>query len=56
VREAAVRSPALASRSPNARTLLKGYGETHRRGKGNFLAIMDALVENPAARGPCRAG
>ena len=29
--------------------LIKGYGETHRRGKANFLAIVDALVENPAA-------
>jgi indolepyruvate ferredoxin oxidoreductase beta subunit len=28
--------------------LLKGYGETHRRGRANFLAILDALVENPA--------
>ena len=28
--------------------LIKGYGETHRRGKANFLAIVDALVENPA--------
>jgi indolepyruvate ferredoxin oxidoreductase beta subunit len=27
--------------------LVKGYGETHRRGKGNFLALLDALVENP---------
>ena len=27
--------------------LIKGYGSTHRRGKGNFLAIVDALVENP---------
>ena len=27
--------------------LIKGYGETHRRGKGNFLAIADALIENP---------
>ena len=30
--------------------LIKGYGETHRRGKANFLAIVDALVENPADR------
>ena len=27
--------------------LIKGYGETHRRGKANFVAILDALVENP---------
>ncbi len=25
--------------------LIKGYGETHRRGKGNFLRILDTLVE-----------
>src|SRR5262249_53428781 len=32
--------------------LIKGYGETHRRGKANFLAIVDALVENPATGDP----
>jgi indolepyruvate ferredoxin oxidoreductase beta subunit len=25
--------------------LIKGYGDTHRRGEGNFLRIMDTLVE-----------
>lgn len=25
--------------------LIKGYGETHERGKGNFLRILDTLVE-----------
>ena len=49
VNEAAQRSPALALEVAQCATLLKGYGETHRRGKANFLAIMDALVENPAA-------
>jgi len=48
VREAAARSPALALEVAQCATLLKGYGETHRRGKANFLAILDALVENPA--------
>ena len=28
--------------------LIKGYGETHRRGKANFLRIMDTLVEGNA--------
>jgi indolepyruvate ferredoxin oxidoreductase beta subunit len=28
--------------------LIKGYGETHRRGKGNFLRILDTLVEGDA--------
>ena len=32
--------------------MLKGYGETHRRGLANFLAIFDALVENPATADP----
>ena len=48
VREAAPRSTALALEVAECAGLLKGYGETHRRGKSNFLAILDALVENPA--------
>jgi len=28
--------------------LIKGYGETHERGKGNFLRILDTLVEGGA--------
>jgi indolepyruvate ferredoxin oxidoreductase beta subunit len=47
VAEAAARSPGLALEVAQCATLLKGYGETHRRGKANFLAILDALVENP---------
>ena len=49
---AALRSPALALEVAQCATLLKGYGETHRRGKANFLAILDALVENPATADP----
>ena len=52
VGEAAQRSPALALEVAQCATLLKGYGETHRRGKANFLVIMDALVENPATADP----
>jgi len=52
VGEAARRSPALALEVAECATLLKGYGETHRRGKANFLAILDALVENPATADP----
>jgi indolepyruvate ferredoxin oxidoreductase beta subunit len=52
VREAAPRSTALALEIVECAGLLKGYGETHRRGRGNFLAILDALVENPAAADP----
>jgi indolepyruvate ferredoxin oxidoreductase beta subunit len=45
--EAARRDLALAREVAECARLIKGYGETHRRGKGNFLAIVDALVENP---------
>jgi indolepyruvate ferredoxin oxidoreductase beta subunit len=48
VRAAAPRSTALALEIAECAGLLKGYGETHRRGRSNFLAILDALVENPA--------
>ena len=41
-------TPALALEIAECARLIKGYGETHRRGKANFLAILDALVENPA--------
>jgi indolepyruvate ferredoxin oxidoreductase, beta subunit len=49
VRAAAPHSTALALEIAACAGLLKGYGETHRRGKAGFLAILDALVENPAA-------
>lgn len=48
VADAAKRDAALAVEIAACANLLKGYGETHRRGKANFLAIVDALVENPA--------
>jgi indolepyruvate ferredoxin oxidoreductase beta subunit len=48
VAEAARREVVLAREIADCARLIKGYGETHRRGKANFLAIMDALVENPA--------
>jgi indolepyruvate ferredoxin oxidoreductase beta subunit len=52
VRDAAARSAPLAMEIAACATLLKGYGETHRRGKANFLTILDALVENPATSDP----
>ena len=52
VREAAARSVPLALEVAECARLIKGYGETHRRGKANFLAIFDALVENPATADP----
>jgi indolepyruvate ferredoxin oxidoreductase beta subunit len=48
VAEAARRDTTLAFEIAECARLIKGYGETHRRGKANFLAIIDALVENPA--------
>jgi indolepyruvate ferredoxin oxidoreductase, beta subunit len=47
VAEAAKRDATLAYEVAECARLIKGYGETHRRGKGNFLAIADALIENP---------
>jgi len=49
VRAAAARDTGLALEIVACAGLLKGYGETHRRGRSSFLAILDALVENPAA-------
>jgi len=47
VADAARRDLVLAREIAECARLIKGYGETHRRGKGNFLAIVDALVDNP---------
>ena len=52
VREAAGRSAPLALEIAECARLIKGYGDTHRRGTANFLAIMDALVENSATADP----
>ena len=52
VSDAARRDAALALEVAGCARLIKGYGETHRRGKANFLAIVDALVENPATGDP----
>jgi indolepyruvate ferredoxin oxidoreductase beta subunit len=58
LREAEARDTGLALEIAACAGLLKGYGETHRRGKANFLAILDALVDNPPtsdARGQAAA-
>ena len=52
VAEAAQRDAGLAYEIAECARLIKGYGETHRRGKGNFLAIADALIENPPTADP----
>jgi indolepyruvate ferredoxin oxidoreductase beta subunit len=52
VADAAKRDAHLALEIARCASLVKGYGETHRRGKGNFLALLDALVENPPSAEP----
>src|SRR4051812_38071023 len=49
VAEAAKRDSALALEVAECARLIKGYRETHRRRKANFLAIPHALGENTAA-------
>jgi indolepyruvate ferredoxin oxidoreductase beta subunit len=56
VADAAKRDAALAWEVAECARLIKGYGETHRRGRGNFLAIIDALVENPPTVSPAEQG
>ncbi len=46
--EAAGRDTGLALEIAGCARLIKGYGDTHRRGMASFLSIMDALVDNPA--------
>jgi indolepyruvate ferredoxin oxidoreductase beta subunit len=45
---AAKRDAGLALEIALCGRLIKGYGETHQRGKGNFLRILDTLVEGDA--------
>jgi indolepyruvate ferredoxin oxidoreductase beta subunit len=47
VREAWKRDAGLALEIAECARLIKGYGETHRRGKASFLAIVDALEDAP---------
>ncbi|HUJ86165.1 MAG TPA: indolepyruvate oxidoreductase subunit beta family protein [Burkholderiales bacterium] len=44
----AARDPGLALEIALCGRLIKGYGDTHQRGKENFLRIMDTLVEGGA--------
>ena len=56
VQQAAKGDPALALEIAECAGLIKGYGETHRRGKARLLAILDEWVESPAlSGGPERA-
>jgi indolepyruvate ferredoxin oxidoreductase beta subunit len=45
---AAAPDPVLALEIALCGRLIKGYGETHKRGKDNFLRILDTLVEGGA--------
>lgn len=45
---AAKRDARLALEIALCGRLIKGYGDTHKRGKGNFLRILDTLVESNA--------
>ena len=57
VRRAAERDAALAREIAGLGRLVKGYGETHRRAKRNFLHILESLVEGaPALPDAERAG
>jgi indolepyruvate ferredoxin oxidoreductase beta subunit len=49
---AAKHHPALALEIAQCGRLIKGYGETHARGKANFLRILDTLVEGDAIGDP----
>ncbi|HSD53702.1 MAG TPA: indolepyruvate oxidoreductase subunit beta family protein [Burkholderiales bacterium] len=44
IRAAAARDLALALEIALCGRLIKGYGDTHRRGKDNFLRILDTIV------------
>jgi indolepyruvate ferredoxin oxidoreductase beta subunit len=54
IREAAGRDPALAGEIAECARLIKGYGETLRRGLANYERIRDALVV-PALAGAAPA-
>lgn len=51
VTAAAKHHPDLGQEVALCGRLIKGYGETHRRGKDNFLRILDTLVEGDAVSG-----
>ncbi|MCX7141139.1 MAG: hypothetical protein NT123_08615 [Proteobacteria bacterium] len=49
---AAAGDPDLALEIALCARLIKGYGDTNRRGKANFLRILDTLVEGKAVGDP----
>jgi indolepyruvate ferredoxin oxidoreductase, beta subunit len=54
VRDAGKRDPTLAVEIAECAGLIKGYGETHRRGKARFLAILEGLAEKLGAAADTR--
>jgi len=44
------RDPALGREIAECARLIKGYSDTHRRGQGNFLRLMDTIVDPTLAR------
>ena len=56
VRAAAVRDIGLALEIALLGRLIKGYGDTYKRGRGSFLRIMDTLVESAALPDAAPAG
>jgi indolepyruvate ferredoxin oxidoreductase beta subunit len=45
IKAALAREPALAREIAECARLIKGYSDTHRRGRGNFLRLMDTIVD-----------
>ena len=52
VRAAAQRDAELAFEIVECARLVKGYGDTHRRGMVSFFSILDTLVDNPPTANP----
>jgi indolepyruvate ferredoxin oxidoreductase beta subunit len=48
---ALARDPAIAREVAECARLIKGYSDTHRRGQGNFLRLMETIVD-PALATP----
>jgi len=46
------REPALAREIAECARLIKGYSDTHRRGQGNFIRLMDTIVAPALAAKP----
>jgi indolepyruvate ferredoxin oxidoreductase beta subunit len=54
IRDAAPASTELALEIARCANLIKGYGDTHKRGLGNFLGIFENLVEGAGGTDPAQ--